>query len=500
MKRVLVVFLIISLLSTVYVGAQTELGGTEQTATEQTATEQHGTEDSFHDRKVISVVYDDSDSTLTKGYCWSYLNYAMQTIAAMTNEQDELYITYMSKAKVDGAEAARLDLSDKAAVITQIRDYFDMGNTPYESVDIAMNALRASEDTDPGTQYWLIVLTDGEFQRDHGNGPHVERRELQREMEALTAETMANGSHPHVIYMGFGREAVTVRSKPSKGLTGFKIKDPETIMSILAEISNDISGQAEVEDVTVTDGAVTFRAELPFYSVSLLAQGGESTALSAAGVDATGDGTAELSLDDSAILQYPYRRGFRTDKNLLGSFATLSAGGEIFPAGEYRIETEGTISEDVTVVMIEPAVRLQVEDREETSVFTILANDVPLTAEQAAKNGLTIYSSQVSPDADTARAGFLDSLSFIKMPYKLELAEDGTYTLKQNGVSIFRYLYKPGQYVTTVALANDISITADSVLKVTSSGWNWLHFVWQLAVIAGAVWGIVRLIKARKQP
>ena len=86
------------------------------------------------------------------------------------------------------------------------------------------------------------------------------------------------------------------------------------------------------------------------------------------------------------------------------------------------------------------------------------------------------------------------------MPYKLELAEDGTYTLKQNGVSIFRYLYKPGQYVTTVALANDISITADSVLKVTSSGWNWLHFVWQLAVIAGAVWGIVRLIKARKQP
>ena len=76
---------------------------------------------------------------------------------------------------------------------------------------------------------------------------------------------------------------------------------------------------------------------------------------------------------------------------------------------------------------------------------------------------------------------------------------DREYILKQTGVSIFRYLYKPGRYVTTVALANDASITEDSILTVTSSGWYWLHLVWQLAVIAGAVWGICRLIKARRK-
>ncbi len=479
MRRVLALFLIISLLSTVIVGAQPMLISTQ---------------DNYHDRKVISVVYDDSDSTLTKGYCWSYLNYAMQTIAATANEQDELYITYLSTAEVPGAEARRLDLSDKEATITEIRDYFDMGSTPYEAVDIAMNALRASTDTDPGTQYWLIILTDGEFQEDYGNGPHVERKQLQRDLETLTAETMSNGSHPHVIYMGFGREAISVKTKPSKGLTGFKIKDFETIMSIMAEISNDISGQAAVEEASVEDGTITFRAELPFYSASLLVQGGESMTVSAA----SADGTAELTVEDHSVLQYPYRRGFRTDKNLLGSFATVSAGGTVLPAGEYKVTVEGDIDPAVTVVMIEPAVKLAVQDQETQSVYTILADGTPLNAEQAAKNGLMIYSTYVYEDEKAARAGFLDSLSFVKMPYRLQLAEDGTYILKQTGVSIFRYLYKPGRYVTTVALANDASITEDSVLTVTSSGWYWLHLVWQLAVIAGAVWGISRLIKKNK--
>ncbi len=213
---------------------------------------------------------------------------------------------------------------------------------------------------------------------------------------------------------------------------------------------------------------------------------------------ASADGTAELTVEDHSVLQYPYRRGFRTDKNLLGSFATVSAGGTVLPAGEYKVTVEGDIDPAVTVVMIEPAVKLAVQDQETQSVYTILADGTPLDAEQAAKNGLMIYSTYVYEDEDASRAGFLDSLSFVKMPYKLQLAEDGTYILKQTGVSIFRYLYKPGRYVTTVALANDASITEDSVLTVTSSGWYWLHLVWQLAVIAGAVWGISRLIKKNK--
>ena len=45
-------------------------------------------------KKIISIVYDDSGSMSMDGEKkWAYANYAMQTFAALLNGQDELYLT-----------------------------------------------------------------------------------------------------------------------------------------------------------------------------------------------------------------------------------------------------------------------------------------------------------------------------------------------------------------------------------------------------------------------
>ena len=62
-------------------------------------------------KKIISVVYDDSGSMC--GERWSYTDYAMQALIALLNEQDELYITFMS----DPFTAVPMDTSDLSATI-----------------------------------------------------------------------------------------------------------------------------------------------------------------------------------------------------------------------------------------------------------------------------------------------------------------------------------------------------------------------------------------------
>ena len=82
--------------------------------------------ESLYIRKIVSVVYDDSGSMV--GSKWAYANYAMQAFCGMLNSEDQLYITYMTKAGVYNYEPEKIDLSSSGIQnsVYSIKNHLDM--------------------------------------------------------------------------------------------------------------------------------------------------------------------------------------------------------------------------------------------------------------------------------------------------------------------------------------------------------------------------------------
>ena len=86
-------------------------------------------------KKIISVVYDDSGSMV--GERWDYANYAMQALVALLNEQDELFITFMSQPET----VHPVDLGNLQKSVDSVRRWEYMGNTPEQAMITVKNAV-----------------------------------------------------------------------------------------------------------------------------------------------------------------------------------------------------------------------------------------------------------------------------------------------------------------------------------------------------------------------
>ncbi len=135
-------------------------------------------------KKIVSVVYDDSGSMI--GDRWSYANYSMQALIALLNEQDELYITFMSKPDV----SQEISLSSLQASVNMIHDMAVTRYTPEQAIDTAVSRLESIDEPDPSTQFWFIVMTDGEIFDDLESQGNV--IDIQSKMDSYKNLTMSN--------------------------------------------------------------------------------------------------------------------------------------------------------------------------------------------------------------------------------------------------------------------------------------------------------------------
>lgn len=311
-------------------------------------------------KKIISIVYDDSGSMSMDGEKkWAYANYAMQTFAALLNGQDELYLTYMSDVLAGKQGGRQIDLSDVEAAVSQIRGNINLiGSTPHESIEIAMNTLQNAGDTDPQTEYWLVVLTDGEFGLAPDYNTLVSSSDLQAQLEGYYAQDMPNGTKVQITYMAIGSDAVSLNDNPACNLSCVKAEAAEDIMTVLSDVADKISGRTRVEEsaITATKGnTVTFRSELPLYSISILSQGMQTEVTDAE------IGESSLTVSRNIGLQYPEINGAQTDKGLLGNAAMITNGSETIPAGEYTIRFSENVDVSSLDIMYEPAIEVQLE-------------------------------------------------------------------------------------------------------------------------------------------
>lgn len=297
-------------------------------------------------KKIISVVYDDSGSM--KGDRWVYANYATQALIALLNEQDELYLTYMSSP----SKAEKVDLGNIEKVIQNIQNWNHTGSTPGQAIDTAWEKLRVSSEKDPSAQFWLVILTDGD---------RIEMSmDLQSKLESIRGDSMSNGTGLNVVYMGMGPGAARATGDPDRGLYTFHADTNQSINDTMKDVANLISGRLAVPDIVQVDSnTIQVSSNLPLYSISVLLQGSQAEIVSAE----TNEGKLKLVRNLGLSSIDPFRQTGTILQGKAGVLVMKDSANktQVIPAGQYTIVFSEPVSKDQVTIQIEPAIGLKID-------------------------------------------------------------------------------------------------------------------------------------------
>lgn len=309
-------------------------------------------------KKIISVVYDDSGSM--KGNNWVYASYAMQALTALLNAQDELYITYMS----DPTVSRTINLSDLEGAVSGIRNWSKADETPGTALTTAKDKLDTISETDRSVQFWLIIFSDGSI---------VMEDTIQERLGRYKGSVMSNGSVLNVVYLAIGDNAKTADPDRPQGLYTFDSADNTGITDKMADIANLVSGRLKVDKLKqVDDTTVSFKSDLPLYSISVLTQ--QSSAYV---VEASSQKKA-LTIDRNIKL-HAWEPFGNTSTQLQGNAAVLNltdASGTGLPiqAGSYTITFSEPVDVDDLLIQYEPAIGIKMVVQKNGSQVTDLSS------------------------------------------------------------------------------------------------------------------------------
>lgn len=327
-------------------------------------------------KKVISVVFDDSGSMNDASKKWVYANYAMQTFTGLLNQKDELSITYMSEYGI----AKGFDVSKNVQKsVDNVRDHFRSGGTPKEAIDTAIAKLKSTNDPNPNTQYWLVVITDGKIYPAANEDAKLTNRDLTDLFTSFTSEKMPNGTNPQVSYFAIGSQAIQIQEDINNNLNSYFASTSSEIFEVMSRIADKVSGRTriDVDKLTFLDeNTVQFTSELPMLNIAVLAQKTAATVESAVGRDTV------LKLDQSAKLLYPKEQtGLPTDESLKGTTFLFTNGPDNAPPGTYTISFSEPVTADSVVIMYEPAIEIRMQtyrsgtDQKVTNLEDLYAGD-----------------------------------------------------------------------------------------------------------------------------
>ena len=329
--------------------------------------------ESLYIHKVVSVVYDDSYSMQQGGSLnYRYASYAMQSFCGMLNSEDQLYITYMSKQ----FETQKIDLSAEGiqASVDAIKNHPHNGNTPYDAVKTAyskLKSVKATASDDENTQYWLVVITDGEFNElSKMNSKNEKIAFLDDNLNGYVSQFQEDfGTDLQITYMGIG-DVTMPTENPEKGIytyqasgSGNDSDDDEikTIESTMAEIADKISGRTRLTPKASEDDkngdyyyakgskrAISVSSTIPLLNIAVFSQGTNATI---AGVTHNGD---NVPISRSATL------GVSDDLSMVGGAFLIGDSQQAMGSGEYIITFDKEIDLKNVVILFEPALEVRV--------------------------------------------------------------------------------------------------------------------------------------------
>lgn len=302
---------------------------------------------SVRNRKIVSVVYD--DSTSMEGEKWEYTSYAMQCFAAMLNKEDRLDITYMSSYEYGSYS---VDTGKMAESVKEIREHPIGGGTPAAAINTAYETLISANDSNENTQYWLIIMTDGQM-----NG-------AEDIVNEVAEKQMPNGTKPHIIYLtlcDMYDQFTPVFNKPN--IENRAAKTADEIIDVISDIACDISGRfpADPADIRVIDDTtVEIVCNLPLINMGILSQRSKAQVVSVADKE-NNSLKNEGNVPVAAPGRYAYYLPEGAMEALNGNVALFSADSGNIPAGTYVITFTEPVDKEDLVIMLEPAFELRLE-------------------------------------------------------------------------------------------------------------------------------------------
>lgn len=308
---------------------------------------------SLRNKKIVSVVYDDSNSMHISGQLkWAYANYAMQAFAGMLNKEDVLMINYMSSVAKGNNAPVTINTTDRGGSVNHIRSHSDADGTPFNSIDVAYQNLQSKNDNNPNTQYWLVVMTDGEFNE-------TTLADVENKLNSIADGTMPNGSKPHIVFLSMcdSNGTFTPKSNLKSNINVKSVEEAQAIADAIADISDEISGRYSVakNDIKIVDEkTIQVSSKLPLINIGVLTQ------FSQAKVEkVTVEKNSTVAVESNVGIQYPDVPGRTTDPSLIGNVALIGTGKDNIPAGTYTITFSEAVSAENINVMFEPALELR---------------------------------------------------------------------------------------------------------------------------------------------
>jgi len=304
-------------------------------------------------KKIISVVYDDSGSM--QGDRWPYSSYSFQALAALLNEQDELYVTYMSNP----TSSVKMDTSNLDKTVQEIRNWDKMSGTPVEAVDTAKSKLDSLSESDASAQFWLVIFTDGEM-FEAGNTTTTNDDLVQLRLDSFKGDLMSNGTPLNVVYLGMPG-AFEMQADVSNNLYTYLVENDSEIVAAVNEISNMVSGRLKADKVSQIDKkTVSVTSDLPIYSLSILSQRSAAVIVKAEFSGQKLNVERNISLDarnlknGTAMPTLYGNAGIinNRDKNGLMTY---------IPAGSYEISFSEEVDIKDMMIQYEPAISMMAE-------------------------------------------------------------------------------------------------------------------------------------------
>ena len=289
-------------------------------------------------QKHLYLVLDDSGSIDDRD---DDANYALQTLIAMTDKTDTINIYFLNAGK---NVYSNFQLSKKSnAMLDNIKVNYpkSYGGTPYDVVDAAQKDLRKAVTADDNGEYWLVVVTDGGFDK-------VDNMNYKDELLKFASSPMKNGKLPNLMCVPINSSPI-IPKEDAVADNVYSLEGNDVIPS-MNEAAKAISGRIEVSDKKVSSDGKTLSFSFPYpaRNIVILTQNTQTKIVNSSAA-------SKLNTTENYTVARPNPTP-QLDKSTV-CFLTEANGGSIAP-GNVSVTFDKAINADNTVVVVEPAIGL----------------------------------------------------------------------------------------------------------------------------------------------
>jgi hypothetical protein len=286
---------------------------------------------------IIHVVYDDSGSMIEDGGVyfdrWGQAKYAMEVFAALLEENDVMRVYYMSdftvargvdapaRILIRGSESAGERVAKIHNTVTSSSD------TPFDAVAKAYADLQNADS--PEQMKWLVVLTDGQFNR--LNGQITSDLDVDSFYSRYVRE-----SSVQIIHLAMGDDAAVIRADPGRHIYFEHARNSSEILGKITSICNQIFNRNSLK--FTDENRREFSFDVPMLELFVFAQGPDVKVNGISGADRHAPGeTVNVRYSEVAATNFRGNPNVIISRNLTGVVAVFKD----IAKGRYSLDLAG---------------------------------------------------------------------------------------------------------------------------------------------------------------